>query len=135
MQLSASSNSIQRQTYKGWQTIDNKKYYYKSRWEYRYALYLDLMKRHNHIVDWFYEPHTFYFEGIKRGTTNYKPDFKVIFPSSNEEWIEVKGYMDSKSITKIKRMAKYFPEIKLRVVDKEWFSKNSKILKNIIKNW
>ena len=32
-------------------------------------------------------------------------------------------------------MAKYFPEIKLRVVDKEWFRKNSKILKNIIKNW
>jgi hypothetical protein len=135
MQLSASSNASQRQTYKGWQTIDNKRYYYKSKWEYRYALYLDFMKKYNHINDWFYEPHTFYFEGIKRGTTNYKPDFKVIFPSGNEEWIEVKGYMDSKSATKIKRMAKYFPEIKLRVVDKTWFATNSKILKNVIKSW
>lgn len=135
MELSASSNSIQRQTYKGWITIDDKRYYLKSRWEYRYALYLDLMKRNKHIIDWFYEPQTFYFEGIKRGTTNYKPDFKVIFPSGNEEWFEVKGYMDSKSATKIKRMAKYFPEIKLRVIDKTWFSTNSKILKNIIKNW
>ena len=135
MQLSASSNAVQRQTYKGWATIDNKRYYYKSLWEYRYALYLDLMKRHNHITDWFYEPHTFYFEGIKRGTTNYKPDFKVIFPSGNEEWIEVKGYMDAKSATKIKRMAKYFPDIKLRVVDKVWFQSNALMLKKVLKNW
>ena len=135
MELSASSASVQRQTYKGWVTISNKTYYLKSKWEYRYALYLDLMKRNNHIIDWEYEPKTFYFEGIKRGTTNYKPDFKVIFPSGNEEWFEVKGFMDSKSATKIKRMAKYFPEIKLRVIDKTWFSTNSKILKNIIKNW
>jgi hypothetical protein len=135
MELSTSSNSVQRQTYKGWVTIADKTYYFKSKWEYQYAMYLDLMKRNNHIVDWFYEPHTFYFEGIKRGTTNYKPDFKVIFPSGNEEWFEVKGYMDSKSATKIKRMAKYFPEIKLRVIDKTWFSSSSKILKKIIKNW
>jgi hypothetical protein len=135
MELSASSTSTQRQTYKGWVTIDNKRYYYKSLWEYRYAMYLDLMKRHNHIIDWFYEPHTFYFEGIKRGTTNYKPDFKVIFPSGNEEWIEVKGYMDAKSATKIKRMAKYFPEIKLRVVGSDWFKSNALMLKKVIKNW
>ena len=135
MELSASSNANQRQTYKGWVTIDNKRYYYKSLWEYRYAMYLDLMKRHNHIVDWFYGPHTFYFEGIKRGTTNYKPDFKVIFPSGNEEWIEVKGYMDAKSATKIKRMAKYFPKIKLRVVGSDWFKSNALMLKKVIKNW
>ena len=92
------------------------------------------MKRHNYIIDWFYEPRTFYFEGIKRGTTNYKPDFKVIFPSGNEEWIEVKGYMDAKSATKIKRMAKYFPEIKLRVVDGDWFKTNALMLKKVLKN-
>jgi hypothetical protein len=119
----------------GWAEISDKRYYLRSRWEYRYALYLDLMKRHNHIIDWFYEPHTFYFEGIKRGTTNYKPDFKVIFPSGNEEWIEVKGYMDAKSATKIKRMAKYFPEIKLRVVDGDWFKTNALMLKKVLKNW
>lgn len=135
MELSASSASVQRQTYKGWVTISDKRYYLKSKWEYRYAMYLDLMKRNNHILDWEYEPKTFYFEGIKRGTTNYKPDFKVIFPSHNEEWYEVKGFMDSKSATKIKRMSKYFPEIKLNVIDKTWFAVNSKILKKIIKNW
>lgn len=118
-----------------WAEIGGKRNFYRSRWEYRYALYLEFMKKHGHILDWEHEPKTFYFEGIKRGTNNYKPDFRVIFPTGNHEWIEVKGYMDSKSVTKIKRMAKYFPEEKLRVIDKLWFKANSPLLKNVIQNW
>jgi hypothetical protein len=118
-----------------WAEIGGKRNFYRSRWEYRYALYLEFMKKHKHIVDWEHEPKTFYFEGIKRGTTNYKPDFRVVFPSGNHEWVEVKGYMDSRSITKIKRMAKYFPEEKLRVIGKEWFKSNSPMLKKVLPNW
>lgn len=118
-----------------WAEIGGKRNFYRSKWEHRYALYLEFMKKHNHILDWEHEPKTFYFEGIKRGTTNYKPDFKVTFPSGNHEWIEVKGYMDSKSVTKIKRMAKYFPEEKLRVVDGTWFKTNSPMLKKVLKGW
>lgn len=118
-----------------WAEIGGKRNFYRSRWEYRYALYLEFMKKHGHIIDWEHEPHTFYFDGIKRGTNNYKPDFKVLFPSGNEEWIEVKGYMDAKSKTKIKRMAKYYPDIKLRVIDKDWFKNNGRMLKNVIPNW
>ena len=43
--------------------------------------------------------------------------------------------MDLKSLTKIKRMAKYFPEIKLRVVSGDWFKTNALMLKKVIKNW
>lgn len=118
-----------------WAEIGGKRNFYRSRWEYRYALYLEFMKKHKHIVEWEHEPKTFWFEGIKRGTNNYKPDFKVVFPSGNEEWIEVKGYMDSKSATKIKRMAKYHPDVKLRVIGKEWFKENGSKLKNIISGW
>lgn len=135
MQLSTSSSGVQRQTYKGWYEIDGKRMYLKSNWEKRYALYLDFMKKHKHIVDWEYEPDTFWFDGIKRGTNNYKPDFKVLFPSGNYEYFEVKGFMDKKSLTKIKRMAKYHPNIKLKVIDKEWFGINGKILKKVIKDW
>lgn len=135
MKLSTSSSGVQRQTYKGWYEIDGKRMYLKSNWEKRYALYLDFMKKHKHIVDWEYEPDTFWFDGIKRGTNNYKPDFKVQFPSGNFEYYEVKGYMDSKSLTKIKRMAKYHPNIKLNVIDKVWFTNNGKILKKVIINW
>jgi len=118
-----------------WAEIGGKRNFFRSRWEYRYALYLQLMKDNKYIKDWFHEPHTFYFEGIKRGTNNYKPDFKVIFPNDKEEWYEVKGYMDSKSKTKLKRMAKYHPDIVLTVIDNSWFKKNGKTLKNIIKDW
>jgi len=43
--------------------------------------------------------------------------------------------MDQKSKTKIKRMAKYHPDVVLRVVDKSWFSAYGKLLKNILKGW
>jgi hypothetical protein len=118
-----------------WAEIGGKRNFYRSRWEYRYALYLEFMKKHKHIVEWEHEPKTFYFEGIKRGTNNYKPDFRVIFPSGNEEWIEVKGYETSKDRTKYKRMAKYHPDVKLRVIGKEWFKENGSKLKNIISGW
>lgn len=125
----------QRSVWKGWVEIDGKKFYAKSLYEKRYALYLDLMKRHKHILDWEYEPHTFYFEGIKRGTNNYLPDFKVTFPSGNHEWIEIKGYVTAKDNTKMKRMAKYFPDEKIRMVGKAWFAENGKKLRGILKDW
>lgn len=118
-----------------WRVIDGRRIFFRSRWEFRYALYLQLLKERGEIKDWQHEPKTFWFEGIKRGTNNYKPDFLVTHKNDSEEWIEVKGYMDSKSATKIKRMAKYFPDIKLRVVDKSFFSKFSKPLKILIKDW
>ena len=118
-----------------WAEIGGKRCFFRSRWEYRYALYLELMKTHGHILEWEHEPHTFYFEGIKRGTTNYKPDFRVTFPSGNIEWFEVKGYETSKDRTKYKRMAKYHPDVILRVINKDWFQSNGKTLKNIIKGW
>jgi hypothetical protein len=118
-----------------WAEIGGKRNFYRSRWEYRYALYLEFMKKHNKITEWEHEPHTFYFEGIKRGTNNYKPDFRVLFPSGNVEWYEVKGYMDSKSATKIKRMKKYHPDVVLNVIDGTWFKTNSVVLKNVLPNW
>lgn len=118
-----------------WKIIDGRRIFFRSRWEFRYALYLQLLKERGEIKDWQHEPKTFWFEGIKRGTNNYKPGFLVTHKNDSEEWIEVKGYMDSKSATKIKRMAKYFPTIKLRVVDKSFFSKNAKNLKILIKDW
>ncbi len=118
-----------------WAEIGGKRSFYRSRWEYRYALYLELMKKNGYVTEWEHEPKTFWFDKIKRGTNNYKPDFRVAFPSGKEEYFEVKGYMDQKSRTKIKRMAKYHPEVVLRVIDKSWFSANGKTLKNILKGW
>jgi len=118
-----------------WAEIGGKRNFYRSKWEYRYALYLQLLKEQNHIKDWFHEPKTFYFEGIKRGTNNYRPDFVVEFPSGKLEYFEIKGYETAKDLTKYRRMAKYHPDIVLNVVKGDWFKKNSPVLKKIIKAW
>lgn len=118
-----------------WKDIAGKKIFFRSRWEYRYALYLQFLKEHNEISDWLYEPKVFYFEGVKRGTTNYKPDFLAIWNNGTEEYVEIKGYETPKDRTKWKRMAKYFPDVRLRVIKGDWFKSNNKILKGLVKNW
>jgi hypothetical protein len=119
----------------GWRELGGKRCYFRSKWEYNYACFLQFLKENNQIIEWEHEPETFWFENIKRGTRSYLPDYKVTHLKGNVEYVEVKGYMDSKSATKIKRMAIYYPEIKLRVVGKEWFAENNKKLRNVLKNW
>jgi len=135
MQLTTGGKATQRSVWKGWLEVDGKRMYLKSKWEKRYCLYLSFMKKHNHIIDYWYEPETFWFEGIKRGTNNYKPDFKVQFPSGNVEFYEVKGYETAKDLTKYKRMKKYHPHIILNVIGKKWFADNGKWMKKLILDW
>jgi hypothetical protein len=105
----------------GWITLGGKTHYMRSEWEYFYAIHLQKLKQQGKIADWFYEPVTFWFLKIMRGVRSYKPDFKVLFHSGNEEFVEVKGFMDDQSKTKINRMRIYYPKVKLRVVEREWF--------------
>lgn len=110
----------------GWREIGGRRIYFRSLWEARYARYLEYLKANQHIADWQYEPKTFWFDGIKRGTCSYKPDFCVIRNDLTHYWVEVKGYMDSCSRTKIKRFRKYFPDEELIVLEKKWFSLTQK---------
>ena len=90
----------------------------RSSWEANYARYLNLMIANGSIEDWEYEKTRFGFDGVKRGPYFYIPDFKIIFKDGSHEWHEVKGYMDSKGRSKIKRMAKFYPDEKVVVIDK-----------------
>lgn len=106
--------------------IDGIMMYFRSKWEANYALYLNYLIKLGGIKSWKFEPETFWFEKIRRGTRSYTPDFQVLNNDNSIEYHEVKGWMDKKSITKIKRMAKYYPQIKLVVID-------GKAYKDIIK--
>jgi len=119
----------------GWRTVGDQKAFFRSAWEANFGRYLQWQKERNLIKNWEHEPKTFWFEGIKRGVVSYLPDFKVTTLENDHYWVEVKGYMDSKSATKIKRFNKYFPEEKLRIVDAKWYKMNSKKLSNIIPDW
>jgi len=118
----------------GWVEIGGKRIYARSSWEANFAAYLEFLKAQGHIKAWAHEPDKFYFEGIKSGTTNYLPDFKVFNNDDTFYYVEVKGYMDAKSKTKISRMAKYYPEIKLEVVDAKRY-KSIAAKSSFIPNW
>lgn len=92
-------------------------FYVRSRWEANYARYLIWLQRQGQIADWAYEPDTFEFTAIKRGTRFYTPDFRVIENSGSIRYHEVKGWMDAKSATQLRRMARYYPEVTIVVID------------------
>jgi hypothetical protein len=83
-----------------------------------------MLKEAEKIKEWEHEPQTFWFETIKRGVRSYLPDFKVTLHDGTHYWVEVKGYMDAKSHTKLKRFAKYYPKEKLILMTGDWFKKN-----------
>ena len=113
--------------------INGKEIFFRSSWEANYALYLDFLIKQGQVKSWEFEADTFWFEAIRRGVRSYKPDFKVVTDTGRVEYHEVKGYMDQKSKTKISRMAKYHPDIRLIVIDQEAYrdisSKIGKMLK------
>lgn len=107
--------------------------YFRSKWEANYALYLDWLIKQKQILNWEYEADTFFFEKIKLGTRSYRPDFKIFNNDGSIEYHEVKGYFDSKSKTKIKRMAKYFTKVKLIVIEQKSYLAIIKQMKGLIK--
>lgn len=83
--------------------------FFRSAWEANYARYLNFLKQQGEIEAWEYEPKTFVFEGETRGGITYLPDFKVVYRDGSHEWHEVKGWMDAKSKSKLKKMARFYP--------------------------
>ena len=119
----------------GWREIGGYRKYYRSKWEANYARYLQFLKDNKAIKDWKHETKTFWFKGLKRGTMSYLPDFLVINNNDKEEYHEVKGYMDAKSATKLKRMKKYHPEVVMVLIQADWFKRNNKLGKSLFKDW
>lgn len=107
--------------------------YFRSKWEANYALYLDFLIERCEISNWEYESETFFFEKIRLGTRSYRPDFKIFNNDETVEYHEVKGYMDSRSKTKLKRMGIYFPEVKLILIERRFYMDILKKLKGVIK--
>lgn len=101
--------------------------YFRSKWEANYARYLNFLILKKELRRYEYEPETFYFNNIQRGCRFYTPDFKVWNNDGTIEYHEVKGWMDPKSSTKLKRMNKYYPGIKISIVGKDEY--------NAIREW
>lgn len=109
--------------------------FFRSRWEANYARFLTLLQRQGKIVKWEFEKDTFWFEAIRRGVRSYTPDFKVWLADGSYYYDEVKGWMDPKSKTKLKRMAKYHPNVKVNVIDSKAYREIDKKLGGAIPCW
>ena len=154
-------------------TVGDKKIYQRSSWEGNFARALEWHRisyvpfNDAIVLDWYHEPKTFMFDpqaakeanrrfgsnltGIKKGTTSYKPDFRVAFCDATEfnfdkgvaksvdswvwsEWFEVKGQFKPKDFTKRKRMLQYH-KIDVRFIDQQWFDLNIRFYRTRIPEW
>ncbi len=109
--------------------------FFRSKMEANYARYLNLIKSQGSIVNWEYEPRTFWFERIKRGVRSYTPDFLITLPDNSTYFVEVKGYMDAKSKTKLKRMGIYYPDIQIKVVGSNAYQEIKRTFSKMIATW
>ena len=67
----------------------------------------NLARVFNHLgVRWQYEPKEFEFP-VPRGNRFYTPDFYL---PDLDRWVEVKGWLDEQSLTKLRRFKKYYPD-------------------------
>jgi hypothetical protein len=109
--------------------------YFDSRANANYARYLEWLRQRGEIDAWEFEPERFVFEKILTGTRVYTPDFKVWPALESPYFVEVKPWMDPKSKTKLKRMAKYFPDVRVVVVGREELRELDRKLGKTIPGW
>jgi hypothetical protein len=96
----------------------------------------DLLLRMRVITQWTYEPQTFWFEDIKRGSRSYTPDFRVQYRGETRPvYVEIKGWMDATSRTKLKRFAKYYPQHKVELIDAKAYAAIKKRWASAIPGW
>lgn len=111
--------------YRGIYAVGNKEIYFRSLWEANYALYLEWLKTQGEIKDWQYEPERYdfiYQDGKKLRSLGlgYLPDFRVVNNDGTFYLVEIKGY--KQGVLKLKRMKKFYPEIKIELVDSKAYA-------------
>lgn len=114
---------------KGGKRKDLNNIYFRSSWEANIARYYNYLG-----IKWEFEPKTFIFKNITRGSVSYTPDFYL---PEEDKWVEVKGWMDGKSKTKLKRFKKQYPEEYKKLIlitEKEYREIKNKIAP-FIKGW
>lgn len=122
-------------TCRGGKRSDLEDRYFRSSWEANWARYLNWLKSVGEIEAWEYEPDTFEFTAIKRGARFYTPDFKVTNRGGSIEYHEIKGWMDQRSATKLARMAKYYPDVKIVVIEQRLYAEVRRKVSGLLPQW
>jgi predicted nuclease of restriction endonuclease-like RecB superfamily len=109
--------------------------YFRSAWEANYARYLHFLIKCGAIKSWRYEPYEFKFPTRRGPSSFYKPDFEVTELNGAVALHEVKGWMDDIGRVKLKRMKKFYPEVKIIVIDQDCYRDIARKLARVIPGW
>lgn len=91
-------------------------YKFKSKQEFRWAKYLDLLTNSNDPLHfWEYEPRTFEMKERYRKRRIYTPDFLCRYKHSHE-WHEVKTSLRQKDVTRFKWFKADYPDERIVLV-------------------
>lgn len=85
-------------------------------------------------IRWDYEPHRFRFADEGDDILSYCPDFYL---PDLDIWVEVKGWMDEKSIRRLEKFMDYYPEQyeKLVLIDEKKYRMLESRLSSKISTW
>ncbi|WP_353540374.1 hypothetical protein [Deinococcus xinjiangensis] len=119
----------------GWYKIGEHQFYFRSKWEANYAHYLEWRCLRGEILKWEYEVDLFVFHEVQSGNRVYKPDFKVWTSETEFYYDEVKGWNDPGSKTRLRRMAKYYPEVTVNLIDGPVYHEIKNKLGHVIPGW
>ena len=123
--------------------------YYRSAYESNYHRYLLWLKGQGSILACVYEPCRFLFTaqprrrigGKKRPLKGlvkhpgYLPDFSVTESDGAVIFVEVKGWMDARSRATLGHMARYYPDVRIVVVDRAAYKDIERACGHLISGW
>ena len=116
--------------------LDNR--FFRSAYEANYARYLNYCISNSlfDIVSWQYETDTFKFPKVVDTPKQYTPDFKIFYNEYHCEYHEVKGWDYPKGIKARERFSKYYPKLKLVLINDDFFRNIIKQgINKMIPNW
>ena len=87
--------------------IGGKTYTYRSKLEYRYAVYLEMLKDSMDIDDWLYEDEEVPVAYDDGSIKMYRPDFTVLV-DGEWEFHETKGWFKGKDVTLMKKYTQQY---------------------------
>ena len=86
-------------------SVGNREFTFRSKLEYRWAVWCELRKEQGLIEDWWYEDPETLLEletAYLKNRKLYLPDFTILYPNGDYEYEETKGWFPAKDYTKIK---------------------------------
>lgn len=102
--------------------------FFRSMWEANWARYLCFLVKQGAIRSWAYEPRRFEFISIRYGARSYTPDFEVVENNGEVVYEEIKGHLTKKSAVQLRRMARYYPDVRVRLItEKEYYAVAHKV--------